>query len=156
MLDQIRTIHKRVKALWKSAYAHGAERAGRHVRQAPRRAAHAARRRAGQEHAHVPRDHAQQRGPAGRAERVATPLHARDESRAARARSRLGADITCVPTREGWLYLAVILDLASRRVAGWALRTFEFIEIWYNRQRRHSTLGYRTPVEYEATLAQTS
>lgn len=29
-------------------------------------------------------------------------------------------DITYVPTREGWLYLAVILDLASRRVVGWA------------------------------------
>lgn len=150
------------------------------------------------------------------------------------------ADITYVPTREGWLYLAVILDLASRRVVGWALRTrlaqdltlsalrmalthrraqgglhhsdrgsqyaaaayqrllaaagftpsmsrvgdcwdnavaesffatltkellvdglfatrdearrelFTFIEIWYNRQRRHSTLGYRTPAEFEA------
>jgi transposase InsO family protein len=148
------------------------------------------------------------------------------------------ADLTYIPTREGWLYLAVVLDLASRRVVGWALRTrpdhelalsalrmalthrgarnglhhsdrgvqyasaayqrllraagftasmsrvgdcwdnavvesffatltkellvdvfetreeasralFEFIEIWYNRQRRHSTLGYRTPVEYE-------
>jgi transposase InsO family protein len=149
------------------------------------------------------------------------------------------ADITYIPTREGWLYLAVILDLASRRVVGWALRTrlehelalaalrmalshrgaqgglhhsdrgvqyaslayqrllntagftpsmsrvgdcwdnavvesffatltkellvdgvfstraeasrelFEFIEIWYNRQRRHSTLGYRSPTVYE-------
>lgn len=149
------------------------------------------------------------------------------------------ADITYIPTREGWLYLAVLLDLASRRVVGWALRTrldqelalaalrmallhrgargglhhsdrgvqyasgayqrlltdagltpsmsrvgdcwdnavvesffatltkellvdgvfvtreeasralFEFIEIWYNRQRRHSTLGYRSPVTYE-------
>jgi putative transposase len=149
------------------------------------------------------------------------------------------ADLTYIPTREGWLYLAVVLDLASRRVVGWALRTrlqqaltlaaldmalrhrgahgvqhhsdrgaqytslayqqalaaaggrmslsrigdcwdnavvesffatltkellgdrrfatraaasraiFEFIEIWYNRRRRHSTLGYRTPVEYE-------
>ncbi len=149
------------------------------------------------------------------------------------------ADITYVPTREGWLYLAVVLDLASRRVVGWALRTrvdqelavaalrmalqhrgargglhhsdrggqyashryqrvleaagftssmsgvgacwdnavvesffatltkellaervfatraaasralFEFIELWYNRRRRHSALGYRTPAEYE-------
>ncbi len=27
---------------------------------------------------------------------------------------------------------------------------FEFIEVWYNRQRTHSSLDYRTPVEYEA------
>jgi transposase InsO family protein len=156
------------------------------------------------------------------------------------------ADLTYVPTREGWLYLAVVLDLASRRVVGWALRTrldqelaltalrmaltqrrargglhhsdrgvqyasvayqrllheagftasmsrvgdcwdnavvesffatltkellgdvafesraqasgalFEFIEIWYNRQRRHSTLGYRTPVEYEEHVLRAS
>ena len=26
---------------------------------------------------------------------------------------------------------------------------FEWIEVWYNRQRRHSTLGYRTPVAHE-------
>lgn len=30
------------------------------------------------------------------------------------------ADITAVWTAEGWLYLAVLLDLASRRVIGWA------------------------------------
>jgi transposase InsO family protein len=157
------------------------------------------------------------------------------------------ADITYIPTGEGWLYLAVILDLASRRVVGWALRTrldqelaltalrmalqhrgpraggvhhsdrgvqyashayqhllreagftpsmsrrgncwdnavvesffgsltkellgdglfetraaasrelFEFIEIWYNRQRRHSTLGYRAPVEYEQQVLKAS
>jgi transposase InsO family protein len=153
------------------------------------------------------------------------------------------SDITYVPTREGWLYLAVILDLASRRVVGWAVRAtlerelvlaalamalthrqpdpgvlhhsdrgsqyasedfralltahgleasmsrrgncwdnavtesffatfkvelvyeedwrtrdearraiFEFIEVWYNRARRHSSLGYCTPVEYEEKL----
>ena len=156
------------------------------------------------------------------------------------------ADLTYVATREGWLYLAVILDLATRRVVGWALRTrvdqelalaalrmalthrgargglhhsdrgvqyasgayqallrsagftpsmsrvgncwdnavaesffatltkellidgvfpsreiacrelFTFIEIWYNRKRRHSTLGYRTPVEMERALDKAS
>ena len=156
------------------------------------------------------------------------------------------ADITYIPTREGWLYLAVVLDLASRRVVGWAVRTrldqelalgafrmalrhrraegglhhsdrvvqyasaayqallasaqftprmsrvgdcwdnavvesffatvtkellveglfdsrvianrelFQFIEIWYNRQRRHSSLGYRSPVQYEAELQNVS
>jgi len=156
------------------------------------------------------------------------------------------ADITYIPTREGWLYLAVILDLASRRVVGWSVRTrldqelalgalrmalrhrgargglhhsdrgvqyasaayrqlladarfmpsmsrvgdcwdnavvesffatltkellvdglfesraianrelFQFIEIWYNRQRRHSSLGYRPPVQFEAELRKVS
>lgn len=164
----------------------------------------------------------------------------------ARANRVWAADLTYLPTREGWLYLAVILDLASRRVVGWALRTrldqelaltalrmaltrrgargglhhsdrgvqyasaayqqlleeagftpsmsrvgdcwdnavvesffatltkelllddvfatraaasravFEFIEIWYNRQRRHSSLGYRTPLEFEDQLQQVS
>jgi transposase InsO family protein len=156
------------------------------------------------------------------------------------------ADITYIPTREGWLYLAVILDLASRRVVGWAVRTrleqdlvlgalrmalrhrgargglhhsdrgvqyasfayqrllaeagftpsmsragdcwdnavvesffatltkelldeglfesrgiatrelFAFIEIWYNRQRRHSSLDYRSPVQFEEELQRVS
>jgi putative transposase len=30
-------------------------------------------------------------------------------------------DITYIPTREGWLYLAVVEDLYSRRVVGWSL-----------------------------------
>lgn len=32
-----------------------------------------------------------------------------------------GADITYIPTREGWLYLAVVEDLFSRMVVGWAM-----------------------------------
>ena len=31
------------------------------------------------------------------------------------------ADITYVPTGEGWLYLAAVLDAFSRRVVGWAM-----------------------------------
>lgn len=31
-----------------------------------------------------------------------------------------GADISYIWTAEGWLYLAVVLDLFSRRVVGWA------------------------------------
>ena len=46
------------------------------------------------------------------------------------------------------------VELLHRRA--WATRTaarlaiFEYVEVWYNRQRRHSTLGYATPAEYEA------
>jgi putative transposase len=31
------------------------------------------------------------------------------------------ADITYIPTAEGWLYLAVVLDLFSRKVVGWEM-----------------------------------
>ncbi len=30
--------------------------------------------------------------------------------------------------------------------------TFEYIEVWYNRKRRHSTLGYVSPEQYESQL----
>lgn len=153
------------------------------------------------------------------------------------------ADMTYLPTRAGWLYLAIVLDVGSRRVIGWAMdrtitralplaalrmavtqrgaprhglhhsdrgrqytsgeyqallthvgltasmsRTgdcwdnavvesffatlktelvadadwptraaaqqaiFDYLEVWYNRQRLHSTLRYMTPIEYEAAL----
>ena len=29
---------------------------------------------------------------------------------------------------------------------------FEYVEAWYNRERRHSSLGYRSPVQYEAEV----
>jgi putative transposase len=150
------------------------------------------------------------------------------------------ADYTFIPTRQGFLYLAVVLDLYSRRVVGWAMRhtqdhalvldalamavgqrqpgpgllhhsdrgrqyastayrarlgqlqmqasmsgvgacwdnavaesffaslktelvdgadwrtrdearaaLFAYLEVWYNRRRRHSTLGYQSPVHFE-------
>lgn len=30
-------------------------------------------------------------------------------------------DITCVPTREGWLYLVVFMDLCSRAIVSWSM-----------------------------------
>lgn len=159
------------------------------------------------------------------------------------------SDITYIKTSTGWLYLTVILDLADRKVIGWALSEtmkaqdttvaalnmaignrpitqalifhsdrgvqyacnefrnelqactlirqsmsrrancwdnavaesffktlksecvyghkfenqkvaattiFDFIEIWYNRERLHSSLGYRTPAQMEQLLIQQS
>ena len=153
------------------------------------------------------------------------------------------SDFTYIETGEGWLYLAVVLDLFSRKVIGWAmsetmdaalvetalrmallerqpeagllhhsdqgsqytsaayldclttalaqismsrvancydnaviesffstLKTecvtgpfltraqahttiFEFMEVWYNRQRLHSTLGYHSPVDFEQQIS---
>jgi putative transposase len=154
------------------------------------------------------------------------------------------SDLTYLPTQEGWLYLAAVMDLGSRRIVGWAMDTtlattlplralqmafdtrqpapgllhhsdrgcqyasaayqqalahhgaipsmsrkgncwdnapmesffhtlkseavqgrtfstraearqaiFTFIEIWYNRHRLHSTLGYRSPDQYEQEIA---
>lgn len=153
------------------------------------------------------------------------------------------ADMTYIPTREGMLYLATVLDMGSRRCVGWAMRDtlevelalsalrmarearrpapglihhsdrgsqyasgayraelaahgmvasmsrtgdcydnavaesffstlefellmrhdwhtkedarraiFRYIETWYNRKRRHSTLGYLSPADYEVQL----
>ena len=156
------------------------------------------------------------------------------------------ADITYVPTRAGFLYLAVVLDAWSRRIVGWAMAThlrtelvlaaldmalqqrrptnvihhsdqgcqytsfafgrrcalmgvrpsmgsvgdaydnamcesffatlecelldretfatpaaaepavFEYIEGWYNPHRRHSALGYQSPITFERSAAEVS
>jgi transposase InsO family protein len=158
------------------------------------------------------------------------------------------ADITYIITKKGWLYLAAVMDLCSRRIIGWSMSSritsqlsldalrmalsrrdpkaktllhhsdrgihyackayqqllhqkgiqasmsrkgvcydnavmesffstlktervfartyrshdeaqqdlFEYIEIFYNRKRRHSSLSYASPVEYEETLQKES
>ncbi len=52
-------------------------------------------------------------------------------------------DITYIWTREGWLYLAVILDLFSRRVVGWSMS--ESITRQLTLDALGAALGQRTP-----------
>ena len=44
---------------------------------------------------------------------------------ASRPNEKWTGDITAVWTYEGWLYLAVVLDLFSRRVIGWAMAAIQ-------------------------------
>jgi putative transposase len=47
-------------------------------------------------------------------------LVARDFSAAAPG-EKMAGDITCIPTWQGWLYLATVIDCATRKVVGWAM-----------------------------------
>lgn len=38
-------------------------------------------------------------------------------------------DMTCIRTREGWLHLAIVLDLFARRVVGWATATTQVVAL---------------------------
>lgn len=49
------------------------------------------------------------------------PNHLARDFEPSKPNQKWSADITYIPTREGWLYLAVILDLFSRRVVGWSM-----------------------------------
>ena len=39
------------------------------------------------------------------------------------------ADLTYIPTGEGWLYLAAVLDLHTRKIVGWSIRERLYTEI---------------------------
>ena len=39
------------------------------------------------------------------------------------------ADLTCIPTGQGWLYLAAVLDLHTRKIVGWSMRERLYTEI---------------------------
>jgi putative transposase len=56
------------------------------------------------------------------------------------------ADYTFVPTRTGWLYVAVVLDLYSRRIVGWAMSPRQTLTLvaeawWMAWQRRRPAPG---------------
>ena len=53
------------------------------------------------------------------------------------------ADITYIPTAQGWLYLAVVLDLFSRRVVGWATADHMRSELTCAALRRHWSTANR-------------
>ncbi len=74
------------------------------------------------------------------------------------------ADFTFVPTRAGWLYVAVILDLYSRRIVGWAMSPRQTLSLvveawWMAWQRRRPAPGLVHHSDqgnpYRATLYQT-
>ena len=52
---------------------------------------------------------------------AAAPNRLQRDFGASRPNHKWLADITYIPTGEGWLYLAAILDLYSRRIVGWAM-----------------------------------
>lgn len=57
-------------------------------------------------------------------------------------------DITYIPTEEGWLFLAVVIDLFSRRVVGWSMQTdmsrkliIDALEMAWFQRRADGTTG---------------
>ena len=63
---------------------------------------------------------------------------------AAGPNQKWGADISYVWTREGWLYLAVVIDLFARRVVGWATSDRLHKELALSALRR--AIAVRRPV----------
>jgi putative transposase len=55
------------------------------------------------------------------------------------------ADITYIPTTQGWLYLAVVIDLFSRRVVGWSMAEHMRVELVLN--ALEAALGHRVPAD---------
>jgi len=101
-----------------------------------------------------------------KADRAAPNILKRDFSAEA-PNKKWVADITYIATQEGWLYLAVIMDLFSRRIVGWAMSlrmtsglTLSALDMALRRCRpeagliHHSDQGSQyTDSEYQAVLA---
>ncbi|GAA2697956.1 IS3 family transposase [Nonomuraea recticatena] len=73
------------------------------------------------------------------------------EPDAAAVDTRWCGDITYIPTDEGWLYLATVIDIASRRVVGWAtadhLRTelvVEALQMAWSRRRPNRSVIFHS------------
>jgi len=55
------------------------------------------------------------------ATRTRAPDRLRRQSHAERPNQYWLGDVTFINTREGWFHLAVLIDLCSRKVIGWAM-----------------------------------
>lgn len=53
------------------------------------------------------------------------------------------ADITYIPTKQGWLYLAAVMDLFSRRIVGWSMS--DTIDSALVQSAMKTALQYRRP-----------
>jgi hypothetical protein len=82
---------------------------------------HALLRRQGHRHGRTPRRFRRTTIPDPAAAARADLIRRDFAMNAAAVNTRWCGDITYVPTWEGWLYLATVLDIASRRVVGFAL-----------------------------------
>lgn len=55
------------------------------------------------------------------------------------------SDITYIPTRQGWLYLAAVMDLFSRRIVGWAAKNH--LESSLVKEALSQAVGLRRPAQ---------
>ena len=62
-------------------------------------------------------------------------------------------DNACVESFFGTLKRELVDHRRYRRREEATPDIFEYIEVFYNRLRRHSTLGYASPAEFEARAA---
>ena len=56
------------------------------------------------------------------------------------------SDITYIPTAEGWLYLAAVMDLRTRRILGWAMEAHMRVELVL--EALHMAIGRMRPSEH--------
>lgn len=116
LLERIRQLHEQTRQ------AYGTERLWRALRQQGESCGRNRVRRLRRDHAIQTRRRRRYVQARGTYQRVpAAPNHLRWPFKSSRPNAVWVADITFVPTHRGWLYLAALLDLHSRRIVGWAM-----------------------------------
>ncbi|WP_079045637.1 IS3 family transposase [Carbonactinospora thermoautotrophica] len=117
LLEKIRAIHVGSRCTYGSPRVHAELRENHRVRVSRKRVARLMRA------AGLQGCHRRRRGGLTRRDPAASPAPdlVQRNFHAAAPNRLWTADLTHVPTLEGWLYLAVVLDVFSRRIVGWAM-----------------------------------